>query len=406
MNKKMRELLEQINAKKVEANDFLAKAKGENVTDADKTDFKAKARKAFDEMKDLQEDYNLEKDSFEADKQNHTPLVPNNQIDNKLQVRAFAKMISKNPMTNDEIVALSSLTGPDGGYLIPQDVQTRINVLQREYVSLRSLITVQPVTVVEGSRVIEEDAEHVPFVDITELTDIPNVNGPGWNKVTFKIRDLGGILPVPNHLLNDETGGLVDYLANWFVKKQYATDNDMILNSDGSKGSQGILALAGTVGGFAKETLTETLTFKKAKSILNKGFPTTISKKAVIVTNQDGLDILDQLEDLNGRPYLTGDGTQEFPYRFKARKVEVYDNYLLPNITIGEAELAKDYAPFIIGSLKDAMILFDRQQMEVASSKEAGFIKNATIMRAIVRQDTRIWDTKAAKVILSPLLTL
>jgi HK97 family phage major capsid protein len=398
MNKKMRELLQAKEQKKAEMRAFLDKKDIEN------------AEKVKGEIAALNKEYDLEETLYNDEISN----IENQAKQNKeltandlkaLEVKAFAKAIAKVPMNDNEIKALSSLSGPEGGYLIPQDIQTRINELQRQYVSLRSLVTVQPVTTVEGSRVIEEDASSTPFVDISELTAIPNVNGPGFGKVSYKIRDLGGILTIPNHLLDDETGGLVNYIAEWFTKKQYATDNSLILNADGSKGSQGILGLAGTANGFTLETLSSTLTFKKLKSILNKGFPTPIAKKANIVTNQDGLDILDNMEDQNGRPYLTGDGTQEFPYRFKGRKVEVYDNDVLPNVTIGDTT-PTDHAPFIIGDLKSAMVLWDRKQMEVASSKEAGFTNNSTLMRAIIRLDTRIWDKKACMVVYSPLLTV
>ncbi len=199
----------------------------------------------------------------------------------------------------------------------------------------------------------------------------------------------------------------MSYLAQWFVEKMYATDNAMLLNDTGNKGSQGIIGTAlednSNSNVFKKEKLTEAITFKKMKSVINKDFSRPISLASKIVVNQDGLDILDNMEDKNGRPYLTGDGTEEMPYKFKGRVVEVYDNDTLANITEGTGATAKTYTPFIVGDLKRGMILWDRKQMSVDSSKEAGFKNNSTIMRGIVRQDCRVWDKKAVKVILSPL---
>jgi HK97 family phage major capsid protein len=326
---------------------------------------------------------------------------------NTLHVKAFAKAIAKKPLNGEEIKALSSNTDSDGGYLIPKDILTQINLLSREYVSLRDLVTVVPVKTKEGNRILEVDAARTPFGDIAELTDIPNINSPKWAQLSYKIRDLGGLLPIPNSLLADETGGLTTYLATWFVQKAYATDNQMILFDDGSKGSQGIIGTSKLAADiktadnvFTKEVLVAPLTFEHMKSIINKGFPRPIAASLKIVTNQSGLDILDNMEDKQGRPYLTGSGTEDFPYMFKGRAVVVYDDETLPNdVTTPASPLV----PFIVGDLKKGVVLWDRQQMSVASSTEAGFVNNSTLMRGIIRQDTRIWDRKAVKIIYSPL---
>ena len=325
------------------------------------------------------------------------------KIDSKLEVKAFAKAVARKALNAEEIKALSSNTDSDGGYLIPKDILTEINRLAREHRSLRELVSVVPVATKEGHRIIEVDAKSTGFVDIDELKDLPDLSSPQWTKVEYKIRDLGGLLPIPNHLLEDETGGLVSYLAQWFVEKMYATDNAMLISADGTKGSQGIIGTSAddnsTKNVFKREKLLAALTFEQLKGIINKGFPRPISLAAKIVVNQDGLDLLDNMEDKNGRPYLTGDGTVEMPYKFKGRVVEVYDNDTLPNVV----DATKNYTPVIVGDLKRGVILWDRKRMAVASSTEAGFKNNTTIMRGIIRQDCRIWDKKAVKVILSPL---
>lgn len=410
MSKELRELYEKLRNAEDLAKTII------NKSDATADDIKAatsniqnikakiEAQKALDEGKTFNEN------GIEVTNQVTPPVVPKNpEIDDtakrELHVKAFAKAIAKKPLTGEEITALSSNTDADGGYLIPKDILTQINLLSREHVSLRSLVRVEPVTTKEGSRVLEKDAARTPFQDITELTTLPNINSPQWASLSYKIRDLGGLLPIPNSLLEDETGGLTTYLAAWFVQKAYATDNQMILFDDGTKGSQGIIGTAKeTVGAnenvFKKETLAGVLTFSKLKTLLNKGFPTTMNKNLKIVTNQSGLDILDQMEDNNGRPYLTGDGTEEFPYKVKGRTVVVYDDETLPNDVTTPTD---PLVPFIIGDLKQGVVLWDRKQMSVASSTEAGFVNNSVIMRGLIRQDVRIWDKKAVRVIYSKL---
>lgn len=325
------------------------------------------------------------------------PEVLDSKAADKLHVLAFAKAIAKKELNEEEIKALSVKTDADGGYLIPKDIKTAIIELNRQYISLREHVSTEPVTTMSGVRTIELNAERNAFVDIDELVDLPTLNGPQFGKIDYKIRDLGGLLPIPNDLLDDNTAGLTQYLAGWFAKKMFATDNAMILNADGTKGSQGMLGMAGKAGGFASETLTAPLTFVKARTVLNKELPVTHGKAARIITNQDGLEVMDGWSDSQGRPLLTGDGTEEFPYIFKGRKVYVYDNEVMANVVIA----TKNYAPFIFGDTKSALVLLDRQQMSVATSKEAGFKNNSTLMRAIVRQDTRIVDVKAIKVIYS-----
>ncbi|MCG8541239.1 MAG: phage major capsid protein [Clostridia bacterium] len=368
-----------------------------------------KARIAMQQQFDLDEEEEIENRINDGQgeflKDNYSDNLDEKEF-NALHVKAFAKAIAKKSLNDNEMKALSSNTDADGGYLIPKDVLTQINLLSREYVSLRNLVTVAKVNTKEGSRILEIDAATTGFTDIEELTDLPNLSSPQWTKVDYKIRDLGGLLPIPNSLLADETGGLVQYLAEWFVKKAYATDNSMLLFADGTKGTQGIIGTAKTADTigidnvFVKEVLASVITFPELKSILNKGFPRPIAKTAKIVTNQSGLDILDNMADTTGRPYLTGDGTEEFPYKFKGRTVIVYDDDTIPNDT---TDALNPLAPLIIGDLKKGVVLFDRQQMSVASSKEAGFANNSTVMRGIVRQDNRIWDKKAVKVYYSPL---
>lgn len=383
------------------------KAQAKNLTKADEI------RAKLDEIKDLKAQIEMaemeeEEERVRAQKQNPGIQNKNEKEFNALHVKAFAKAIAKKTLNDDEFKALSSNIDADGNYLIPKDVVTEINRLAREHKSLRELVTVIPVGTKEGSRILEIDAKSTGFTDIEELKDLPDLSSPQWTKVEYKIRDLGGLLPIPNHLLEDETGGLLTYLAQWFVDKMYATDNNMLLNDDGTKGSQGIIGTAlednSLKNVFKKEKLTAILTFQKLKSIINKGFPRPISLAAKIVVNQDGLDILDNMEDKQGRSYLTGDGTVEMPYKFKGRVVEVYDNDTLANIVEGTGDTAKTYTPFIVGDLKRGMILWDRKQMSVDSSKEAGFKNNSMLMRGIIRQDSRVWDKKAVKVILSPII--
>ncbi|WP_238886431.1 phage major capsid protein [Clostridium sp. YIM B02551] len=408
MSKELRELFEQLRNAQDRAKQIMNKADVKADEIKASTDEIQTLKAKIEAQKAIDDDKVFDANGIEITNQEIPPTNQNQESPrdkNALHVKAFAKAIAKKVLNAEEISVLSSNVDADGGYLIPKDIVTKINLLSREHVSLRSLVTVVSVTTKEGSRVIEKNASRNPFIDVQELKQLPDISSPNWDQVSYKIRDLGGLLPIPNSLIEDETGGLEDYLAQWFVQKAYATDNQMILFDNGSKGSQGIIGTAKSKADmqetdrvFEKEVLAEVLSFDKLKKVLNKDFPITISKVAKIVTNQSGLDILDSMVDKNGRPYLTGDGTEEFPYKFKGKQVVVYDDETIPN---DNTDVANPLVPFIVGDLKQGLILWDRKQMSIASSKEAGFVNNSLIMRGIIRQDVRIWDNKAVKVIYS-----
>ena len=86
-----------------------------------------------------------------------------------------------------------------------------------------------------------------------------------------------------------------------------------------------------------------------------------------IVTNDDGLDYLDNLEDKNGRPLLEANPTApaQMQLRCGARVIPIE---VIPN-----ADLPSDTTkiPFIIGDLKEAFHIYDRQQTVLYASKDA-----------------------------------
>ncbi len=55
-------------------------------------------------------------------------------------------------------------------------------------------------------------------------------------------------------------------------------------------------------------------------------------------------------------------------------------------------------APLIIGDLKEAIVLFKREDMELASTDVGGkaFTRNTLDLRAIQRDDVKLWDNEAA----------
>lgn len=348
------------------------------------------ARKKLDEAKAKKEKLDsflaLKKD-FEGltipEPQNNgaKPFQEPKEDEMKKYKAVFFKAIRGKALSSEELdlmekykARLSSQTGEDGGYIIPEDIQTKINKLRQTDDDLRQYVTVVPVSTNKGARTLEKRADHTPFAPLSEYGD-PNamqeIESPKFDRLSYTIEDYAGFLPVPNTVLEDTDQALEEYLINWIAKKSKATDNHLILE---------------VINSFDKKTVEG---YQGLKSILNIDLDPAFLPDAKIYTNQDGFNYLDQLEDGNGRPLLQPDPTQ--PTR---KLLFGYPVVRLSNKTIATQN---DLAPFIIGDLKEAIVLWDRKQLSIDMTKEGGnaWRTNTTEFRAIQREDVTAWDDEA-----------
>lgn len=304
------------------------------------------------------------------------------QDENKEYKSLFFKAVRGQSLTSEEMelmnqykARISSGEGEDGGYVIPEDIQTRINELRNTTDDLRQYVNVVPVSTNKGSRTLEKRADHTPFAPLSEYGD-PNamkeINAPKFDRLNYAIEDYAGFLPVPNTVLDDSDQALEEYLIRWIAKKGKATDNHLILEQ---------------INSLSKVTLDD---YKGIKTTLNVTLDPAFAQEAVIYTNQDGFNYLDQLEDDNKRPLLQPDPTQA------TRKLlaGVHPIVVLSNKTI---ETNDGKAPFIIGVMDEAINLWDRQQLSIDMTKVGGdsWRTNTTEFRAIVREDVTTWDDEA-----------
>ena len=190
-----------------------------------------------------------------------------------------------------------------------------------------------------------------------------------FGNVSWNLSDYGDIIPISNQLLQDEKANLTNYVGRRFAKKAVRTENGKII---------ALLKTAAKKTGSSHEAL---------KTALNKDLDPAISASAIIITNQDGFDYLDSLNDSNGRPLLTtslADATQKM---YKGRRIVV-----LPN---GSFKSTAGKLTYFVGDMAEFMSFFDRGAYEMAVSKEAGFTKYATMMRVVERFDVAVVDSKA-----------
>ncbi|QOS97903.1 phage major capsid protein [Brevibacterium sp. JNUCC-42] len=268
--------------------------------------------------------------------------------------------------------AMSGLTEEDGNLIIPQDIQTKINELSRSFDALEQFVTVEPVNTRSGSRVLEKNADMVPFAEVDEMGLINETDNPKFGKLNYAIKDRAGILPLSRSLLQDSDQNIISYVTNWLGKKSKVTRNTLILEK---------------VKTLTKKQLKEV---DDIKDVLNVDLDPAISSGAIILTNQDGFNHLDKLKDSEGKYLLQPDPTQPTRKTLFGKTVVVVSNRFLPTT-------AKK-APCIIGDLKEAIVLFKREQMELASTETGGdaFKRNTLDVRAIQRDDVRLWDEQAA----------
>ncbi|MGR5860146.1 phage major capsid protein [Bacillus pacificus] len=271
--------------------------------------------------------------------------------------------------------ALSENSGKDGGYIVPEDITTTINQLKQTVDSLEQYVNVQPVSTNKGARTLEKRAASTPFAPLSEYgkpNAMQEIASPEFDRLSYAIEDYAGFLPVPNDLLDDTDQALESYLRQWIAKKSIATRNYLILQE------------------INKLTKVDLKDYHGLKTTLNVTLDPMFAAAANIFTNQDGFNYLDQLEDKNGRPLLQPDPTNPTRKLFSGKPVIVLSNKTIATDKDGKA-------PFIVGDLKEAVILWDRKQLSIDMTKEGGnaWRTNTSEFRAIEREDVTLWDAEA-----------
>lgn len=369
MNKKMREILAQIQAKTAEAKSFM---------DGENKDV-AKATELMDEVDSLQKEYDAEKRIYDAEKatgaQGATANVEDGAKAEKAEsaIANFAKAVRT-------IIQGKSLTegvGEDGGYTVPEDVSTRVEHYRDVSYSLLKDIDVVPVKTNKGSRTYQKKGEVDTFVDIDENGVISKeIGSPTFERIPYAIQDRAGFMPVSNDLINDSDANIMEVVAKWLGEADVATGNAKILAKVAEKSQVDFKGINGI------------------KTALNVTLGQAYKSGAKIYTNDDGLNYLDTLEDKNGRPLLNPDPTAPATMTLRCGTT-VLPIKVLPN-KVFKSNGTK--APFIVGNLYDYVRKYDRQSMSIMASTTASigefnaFAQNMTLLRAIVRDDYRVKD--------------
>lgn len=379
MNEEMKRLLDSIKDKKQEVRDFCKAGRIEDAT------------KAKEELKNLQAQfdllYDLEQEKLDQVQQQAAAGTAKRLVDHTKRitsafVNAIKAAVGKGILSEEDKEILNSMnegTDEDGGLTVPQDIRTTIRELRRSEDALETLVNVEHVTTLSGSRVIEKYADQTPFDNVEEAAEFPEVSTPQFEKIDYKVKKKGGILKVTRELLMDSAENIIGYLKKWIAKKAKATRNFMIIAKirEITKGAE--IPVEG---------------MDDLKKIFNILLDPAIALTSRVVTNQDGYNWLDTLKDKDGKYIMQPDTTKPTStLLFGKYPVKKVGNKTLPSTSVeGGYKI-----PIICGDLKEAITIFDRELLTIDISNTAGELwkRDQTGIKVRERLDIQAIDEEA-----------
>lgn len=369
MNKELRELLDKINAKKEEVKNLANENKIEEAKAAKKELIDLQAK--FDVLYDLEAE---EEDEIKNKIDNgEVKEVTDNKKDS---TKEFANAARNGFRINNK---MSEGALADGGYTVPEDILTRINIYKESKKSLKDLVKVEKVTTNKGQRTFKKRSQQTGFAKVGEGGKIGSKTTPQFERITYEIDKYAGYFPVTNELLSDSDANITNTLIEWIGDESRVTANKLILEQ------------IATLNEVKLEGIDD---IKKALNVtLGQAFKAT----SKIITNDDGLQYLDTLKDTDGKYLLQPNPSNPMEMRLCAGAT------IIPIEVIPNDDMATNTnkVPFIIGDLKEGIVFWDRQLMNIKTSDVAvigdlnAYEEDLTLFRAIEREDVTIRDSKA-----------
>ena len=372
MNKELLELLDSINDKKAEV---------KKLVEEDRLD---EAKKAKDELKEMQEKFDLLKDLDDGKtegakaKANSKGLKP---VEKNDAVKEFADAARRGFKVEN---SMNEGTPADGGYTVPEDIQTRINERRSAKASLIDLVDVESVTTNKGSRTFKKRSQQTGFQKVGEGAKIGAKATPQFERMDYVISKYAGYFPVTNELLEDSDAAITSVLTAWIGDESRVTRNNIIRTAINKKSKTALASL------------------DDIKKALNVTLGAAFKSTSRVVTNDDGLQYLDTLKDNDGKYLLQPNPANPMQLRLCAGAtivpVTVIPNDNLPS-DVSTAKKRK--IPMIIGDLKEGIKFFDRKSLTIVASNLAAagelnaFEEDLTLFRAIEREDCQVKDDMA-----------
>lgn len=356
---KLRELLAKLENKKAEARSLANEGKT------------AEAKALLDgDIKDLKAKIEVEQALLEEEKQN--------VIENKVQPKAKNDEKTKffNAVRSKFKNAMSEGSGADGGYTVPQDILTRIDELRESKDALQNLITVEPVSTLSGSRTFKARSQQTGFAEVGENGEIQEKATPQFTTLPYSVKKYAGFFKVTNELLKDSDQAIEDTLVKWIGDESRVTRNKLIIAE------------------LNKKAKTAVATIDDIKDVANVQLDSAFKSTSIVLVNQDAYNALDKMKDEQGNYLLQPSVSAPSGKQLLGLPVVIVSNKDLPS-DVTDPLVPK--APIIIGDLKEAIVMFDREQTDIAASDTAGdaFATDNTLFRAIEREEVKTRDEEA-----------
>lgn len=413
MNKKMREIQAKILEKTKEAQSF---------TEGETKDL-TKAAQLLDEVDELQKEFDVEARLYEKTK---GQVIENPGVAEPVAVsseKAFADAARRG------FKGLNEGTPADGGYTVPEDIQTRINTYRSAKKSLLDLVTIVPVTTLSGARTFKKRAQQTGFSQVGEGAAIGGKATPQFERMEYTIKKYAGYFPMTSEVLADSDANLVNEIVAWAGDESRVTANKLILAQ------------------VATKDVTDMEDLDDIKYALNVTLGQAFKPTSKVVTNDEGLQFLDTLKDGDGEYLLQPTPNDPMKLQLCAGATiipvevvpsadlpcaEIYNKTADTAIVAGHTyytrsgsegayvytvvenpvagSLANYYnkfngVPMIIGDLKEGIVYWDRQQMTLKQSDIAvvgsgdsylnAFEEDLMLIRAIEREDVGVRDAAA-----------
>lgn len=338
---------------------------------------------AFADLKDKRDNAKVRRDALKdqlAEAQARTvieaPKAPLNDEELEIKdqfVNDFKNLVYGNYAQIKNMVSSDETEGAgNAGLTIPEDVQTTIRTLVRQYDSLQEYVNVEHVSTSKGSRVYEK------WSDITALSEIDEEGAkigdntdPQLTTIKYLIKRYAGITTVTNSLLKDTAENIIAWLSGWIAKKVVVTRNTKIIA--------------------AIEKLPTKPTLAKWDDIidLESKVDPAIKPTSMFLTNTSGFTALKKVKNAMGDYLMERDVKSPTGYSIDGFPVKEVADRWLPNKSTAR--------PLYFGDLKQAVTLFDRENMSLlATNIGAGaFETDTTKIRVIDRFDVVTVDSEA-----------
>lgn len=338
---------------------------------------------AFAELKSKHENAKAKRDALkdqlvEAQAQAviEAPKAPLNDEELEIKdqfVNDFKNLVYGNYTQIKNVVSSDETEGAGhAGLTIPQDIQTTIHTLVRQYDSLQEYVNVEHVSTSKGSRVYEKWANITALAEIGEEGGSIGANDdPQLTTVKYLIKRYAGITTVTNSLLKDTAENIIAWLSSWIAKKVVVTRNNKIIDAIGK--------------------LPKNPTLAKWDDIidLEAKVDPAIKPTSMFLTNTSGFTALKKVKNAMGDYLMERDVKSPTGYSIDGFPVKEVADRWLPDKSSAH--------PLYFGDLKQAVTLFDRENMSLlATNIGAGaFETDTTKIRVIDRFDVQTVDGEA-----------